>query len=51
MKIGIAGWAFHRSILQQRSLTLLDFPVLARQEYGVEMVELVSAFFPSTTAG
>jgi sugar phosphate isomerase/epimerase len=51
MKIGIAGWAFHRSILQQRSLTLLDFPGLARQEYGVETVELVSEFFESTTAG
>ena len=51
MNIGIAGWAFHRSILQHHSLTLLEFPVLARQEYGVETVELVSEFFESQTAG
>jgi sugar phosphate isomerase/epimerase len=51
MDIGIAGWAFHRSILQQHSLTLLDFPALARQEYGVETVELVSEFFESQTSG
>src|SRR5690242_17964417 len=49
--IGIAGWAFHRSILQARTLTLLDFPALARQVFGVGTIELVSEFFPSQTAG
>jgi sugar phosphate isomerase/epimerase len=51
VEIGLAGWAFHRSILQDRSLALLDFPALARQELGVSTVELVSEFFPSQTAG
>ena len=51
MEIGLAGWAFHRSILQQRTLALLDFPALARQELGIDTIELVSEFFPSQTAG
>ncbi len=51
MEIAIAGWAFHRSILADRTLTLLEFPALARQEYGVSTIELVSEFFPSQTAG
>lgn len=51
MEIAIAGWAFHRSILADRTMTLLEFPALARQEYGVSVVELVSEFFPSQTAG
>ena len=51
LDVGVAGWAFHRSILQKRSLSLLDFPALARQEYGVGTVELVSEFFESQTAG
>lgn len=51
MEIGIAGWAFHRSILQARSLSLLELPALARQEFGVGTVEFVSEFFASQTAG
>ena len=51
MDIGIAGWAFHRSILQERSLSLLELPSLARHEFGVGTIELVSEFFPSQTAG
>lgn len=51
MEIGIAGWAFHRSILQQGTLTLLELPALVRQEYGIGTLELVSEFFPSQTAG
>jgi sugar phosphate isomerase/epimerase len=49
--IAIAGWAVHNSILRNRTLTLLEFPALARQEYGVGTIELVSEFFPSQTAG
>jgi sugar phosphate isomerase/epimerase len=51
MEIGIAGWAFHRSILQDGSLTLLELPALVRQEYAVGTVEFVSEFFASQTAG
>jgi sugar phosphate isomerase/epimerase len=50
MEIGIAGWAFNRSIREQKSLTLLEFPALARQEYGVGVIELVSTFFENQTA-
>ena len=49
-EIGIAGWAFNRAILRDKSLTLLDFPKLARDDYGVQTIELVSTFFESQTA-
>jgi sugar phosphate isomerase/epimerase len=50
-EIGIACWAFHRNILQEKTLSLLDLPALARQKYGVGTIELVSEFFESQTAG
>lgn len=50
-EIGVAGWAFHRSILQDRTLTLLDLPRLARETYDLGTIELVSEFFESQTAG
>lgn len=50
MQIGIAGWALNRSIRQDRTLTLLKFPALARGEFGVEVVELVSTFFENQSA-
>lgn len=51
MEIGLAGWMFHLSILQEKTLPLLDLPAIARQELGVDTIELVSEFFPSQTAG
>lgn len=50
MEIGIAGWALNRSIRQDKSLTLLDFPRLAREEFGVGIIELVSALFENQSA-
>lgn len=50
MDIGIAGWAFNRSILEQKSLTMLELLTLARQEYDVDIVELVSTFFENQSA-
>ena len=50
MEIGIAGWAINRSIRELKTLTLMDFPKLARDEYGVDTVELVSTFFESQSA-
>lgn len=44
--IGIAGWAFHRSILQDKSMTLLDLPRVTKS-IGAETIELVSSFFTS----
>jgi sugar phosphate isomerase/epimerase len=50
VEIGIAGWALNRSILRDKSLTLLEFPRLAREEFGVGTIELVSTFFESQSA-
>ena len=50
MEIGIAGWAINRSIREHKTLTLMDFPKLAREEFGVDTVELVSTFFESQSA-
>ncbi len=47
--IGIAGWAFHRSILEDKTMTLLDLPKTCK-ELGVETIELVSTFFASQSA-
>jgi sugar phosphate isomerase/epimerase len=46
---GIAGWLFHRSILQEKSMTLLDLPG-ACAALGVSTIELVSTFFESQHA-
>ena len=48
--IGIAGWALNQSIRELKTLTLLEFPALARQEYGVDTIELVSTFFENQSA-
>lgn len=48
--IGVAGWLFHRSILNDKTMTLLELPGVC-QSLGVETVELVSTFFVSQTAG
>ena len=50
MEIGIAAWAFNRSILRDKTMTQLEFVAIARQEYGVDTIELVSTFFPSQSA-
>jgi sugar phosphate isomerase/epimerase len=48
-EIGIAGWAFYRSILREKKMTLIDLPAVCK-ELGVETIELVSTFFESQTA-
>ncbi len=48
-EIGIAGWAFHRSIQQDKTMTLLDLPAVCR-ELGATTIELVSTFFESQHA-
>jgi sugar phosphate isomerase/epimerase len=47
--IGIAGWLFYRSILRDRTMTLLELPD-ACAALGVTTVELVSTFFASQDA-
>lgn len=48
-EIGIAGWAFNRSIRQDKTMTLLDLPRVCR-ELGASTIELVSTFFESQSA-
>lgn len=48
-EIGIAGWAFNRSIRQDKTMTLLDLPRVCK-ELGASTIELVSTFFESQSA-
>jgi len=48
-EIGIAGWAFNRSILKDKSMTMLDLPAVCK-ELGASTIELVSTFFESQSA-
>lgn len=49
LEIGIAGWIVSGEILQEKTLTLLEFPALCAS-YGVKTVELCSRFFESQDA-
>jgi len=48
-EFGVAGWLFHKSILNDRTMTLLELPA-ACKALGVGTVELVSTFFESQKA-
>jgi L-ribulose-5-phosphate 3-epimerase len=43
-KISLAEWSLHKA-LRAKKLTNLDFPKIARDEYGIEAVEFVNQFF------
>ena len=43
-KISLAEWSLHRTI-QAGELDHLDFPALARNEFGIDAVEYVNGFF------
>jgi len=43
-RISLAEWSLHRT-LNAGELDHLDFPVVTRQEYGIEAVEYVNSFF------
>ena len=43
-RISLAEWSLHRT-LGAGELTNLDFPTVARAEYGIEAVEYVNTFF------
>ena len=43
-KISLAEWSLHRT-LQKGTITNLDFPRIAKQDYGLDGVEYVSTFF------
>jgi sugar phosphate isomerase/epimerase len=47
-KISLAEWSLHQALFADRSKTTamnLDFPKMAREEYGIEGVEFVNQFF------
>jgi sugar phosphate isomerase/epimerase len=43
-KISLAEWSLHRT-LQKGTITNLDFPRIAKKDYGLDAVEYVSTFF------
>jgi sugar phosphate isomerase/epimerase len=43
-KISLAQWSLHRALFAKR-LDNLDFPRVAREEYGIEAIEYVNQFF------
>lgn len=44
-KISLAEWSFHRAIREEKTMTTLDFPVVARRDFGIEAVEYVNQLF------
>lgn len=44
-EISLAQWSLHRAILNEKTLDNLDFPAVARKEYGIGVVEYVNQFF------
>ena len=51
-RIALAGWSLHRRFRRRREpLALLDFPQVARREFGITRVELNSPFFEYADPG
>jgi L-ribulose-5-phosphate 3-epimerase len=44
-KISLAEWSFHKTLFEAKTMTNLDFPILARRTYGIGAVEYVNQFF------
>jgi sugar phosphate isomerase/epimerase len=42
--ISLAEWSYNRSLFAKK-ITNLDFPVMARRDYGIDVVEYVNTFF------
>lgn len=48
-RLSLAGWSIHRRFQRERDpLDLVDFPAVAKEEFGFDTVELNSLFFLST---
>jgi sugar phosphate isomerase/epimerase len=43
-EISLAEWSLHRA-LQGNKISNLDFPIIAKQQYGISVVEFVNQFF------
>jgi sugar phosphate isomerase/epimerase len=44
-EISLAEWSLHKAIFNEKRLTNLDFPVVARKEFGIGIVEYVNQMF------
>jgi sugar phosphate isomerase/epimerase len=44
-EISLAEWSLHKTIFNEKKLTNLDFPVVARKEFGIGIVEYVNQMF------
>jgi len=44
MELSLAGWSIHRRFVNN-ALTLVDYPRVAAEEFGIHMIELNSPFF------
>ncbi len=44
MEISLAGWSIHRRFFDKK-ITLVDYPKVAAEEFGIRMIELNSPFF------
>lgn len=42
--ISLAEWSFHKALFAKK-MTNLDFPVVAKKDYGINIVEYVNQFF------
>ena len=43
-RLSLAEWSFHNS-LEKGKMTHLDFPMIARKEFGIDCIEVVDQFF------
>lgn len=43
-EISLAEWSFHKALFSNK-ISNLDFPVIAKQQYGIGVVEYVNQFF------
>ncbi|TAF96607.1 MAG: sugar phosphate isomerase/epimerase [Cytophagia bacterium] len=43
--ISLAEWSLHKTIFNEKKLTNLDFPAVARKEFGIGIVEYVDQMF------
>src|ERR1051326_1409245 len=43
-EISLAEWSFHKTLFANK-ITNLDFPVIAKNTYGINVVEYVNQFF------
>ena len=51
-RISLAGWSLNRRFRRETEpITLLDFPRIAREEFGIDQIELNEPFFPRQDTG